>query len=696
MSRMSRSLSALIRAVLRGGGPGMLLAVLIGLPALAQQPVRLRGGEHGDFTRLVLPLPEGAGWTLRPAEGGFTLRLSMPVSFDLSEVFARIPRSRLSALTEEGGGVLTLTVPCDCHAETFLHRDRWLVIDLRDGPGPEGALRPGQPAGPAAEAAGAADRPDPAADGAAPPAGPAPALPAAGPSERTLAEAIARAASLGLLEPVPGLPPPSDPGPVRRPATAVALPPDPDPDPALLPPALPGLALHDAARIPDPAARPALGPTGESCLPAEAFDLAAWAGEGGFAAAIAPRLAAFTDARDRVDPEGAEALARTYVAFGLGREALVALAADGGSSAGRDRLRLLARLVDGEAVDPDALEGQAGCLGPVALWRALARQSVAGTGPQERSAILVALRALPAPLRGSLALRLAEIHLAEGEAEDAAALLPLAAGAGGGGTGTALAEALVAVQGPHPQDGLARLEALARSDARLPPEAMALLLRLSAELRGTLAEDLLTLSAALRAEHGGSPAGRELLLAEIRALSATGRHAEALARLAEGEQTDPFPGLAAAAGEVVQALVRDAPDPVFLTLALESLPARLPEAAADAVARRLLAMGFPPEALAVIGPEGGSAARRLLRAEALAALGDRAGAEAALAGLVGPEAAALQERLQAAEPAGRSSPPSPPEAEAPALSPLAARRALLDEAEAERSRALALLAQSSG
>ncbi|EPX84170.1 hypothetical protein ruthe_02380 [Rubellimicrobium thermophilum DSM 16684] len=437
MSRMSRSLPGLIRAVLRGGGPGMLLAVLIGLPALAQQPVRLRGGEHGDFTRLVLPLPDGVDWTFAPAEGGFALRLSMPVSFDLSEVFARIPRSRLTALTEEEGGVLTLAVPCDCHAETFLHRDRWLVIDLHDGPGPEGALRPGQPAEPVPETAGAEDRPDPvsagAADGAAPPAGPAPALPAAGPNEQTLAEAIARAASLGLLEPVPGLPPPSDPGPVRRPPTAVALPPDPDPDPALLPPALPGLALHDAAQIPDPAAPPALGPTGESCLPPEAFDLAAWAGEEGFAAAIAPRLAAFTDARDRVDPEGAEALARTYVAFGLGREALVALAADGGASAGRDRLRLLARLVDGEAVDPDALEGQAGCLGPVALWRALARQSVAGTSPQERSAILVALRALPTPLRGSLALRLAEIHLAEGEAEDAAALLPLAAGAGAGG-----------------------------------------------------------------------------------------------------------------------------------------------------------------------------------------------------------------------------------------------------------------------
>jgi hypothetical protein len=684
-----------------------LLAALAS-PALAQPAVKLRGGEHADFTRLVLTLPRGADWTLAPVEGGFALRLSAPLPFDLSEAFARIPRTRVAALTDEGGGLLALAVPCDCHAAAFLYREGGLVIDLRDGAGPPGAPRPGLPAGqlpeaptlplvadraqapPLPVAAPPAAPPVAAPPVAAPPAAPAdaPALPAEDGRAQAIAEGIARAASFGLLDPAPGarLPDPRpDPDPAPTPA------PEPDPAPVAALPALPGLALRDAARPPDPAAAPALGPAGEPCLPPEAFDLAAWAGGDDLPAALAPRLAALTDARDRVDPEAAEALARTYVAFGLGREALAALAADGGASAARDRLRLLARIVDGDPVDPAAFEGQAGCLGPVALWRALARGSVAGTGPQERTALLVALRALPAPLRGPLALRLADLHLAAGEPEEAAALLPLA---GGAGRGTDLAKALAAVHGPRPQDGLARLEALARSDARLPPEAMALLLRLSSEARGAVADDLLALSAAIRAEHAGSPAARDLLLAEIRALSATGRHGEALSRLDEGRRADSAPGLDAAAGEVVQAMVRDAPDAAFLALALEGLPARLPEAAADAAARRLLAMGFPPEALALVGPEGGGTARRLLRAEALAALGDRAGAEAALAGLPGPRAEALRAALRAPPPEPPA--PPPPAAEPPALPPLAARRALLDEAAAARARATALLAQGDG
>lgn len=128
---------------MRGLAPwpiGMLLAALIAAPATAGT-IRLRSGEHPGFTRLVLDGGPAAGWRLGRAPGGYLLILDGEGwSFDTSEVFARISRSRLDDVRPgPEAGQLFLSVPCACHASASETADGRIVIDMRDGPAPAGS-----------------------------------------------------------------------------------------------------------------------------------------------------------------------------------------------------------------------------------------------------------------------------------------------------------------------------------------------------------------------------------------------------------------------------------------------------------------------------------------------------------------------------------------------------------------------------
>lgn len=117
-----------------------LWAGLTAMPAFAET-LRLRSGEHDGFTRLVVDLGTKSGWELGRTATGYELRLARgDVDFDLSGVYRLITRDRLSAVSEGGApGRLALSVPCDCHATAFVTGSGALVIDIADGPAPEGS-----------------------------------------------------------------------------------------------------------------------------------------------------------------------------------------------------------------------------------------------------------------------------------------------------------------------------------------------------------------------------------------------------------------------------------------------------------------------------------------------------------------------------------------------------------------------------
>lgn len=111
-----------------------LLLLMAPLPALAQTAL-MRSGDHAEFTRLTLPLPDGAGFTLTEDRGQATLGFTGPLeAIDLSRVYDRIGRNRLSDIAVEEGPTLQLSLACDCPIETTLAASNLLIIDILDGP----------------------------------------------------------------------------------------------------------------------------------------------------------------------------------------------------------------------------------------------------------------------------------------------------------------------------------------------------------------------------------------------------------------------------------------------------------------------------------------------------------------------------------------------------------------------------------
>lgn len=125
-------------------GPSLLLCALAAsavLPgSVRAETLRIRTGEHGSFTRIVVESAARADWALGRSGGRYELRLGPAVAFDVTDAFRLIGRDRVAALS--GGalpGSLLIGLGCDCHATAFATPSGALAIDVADGPATEGA-----------------------------------------------------------------------------------------------------------------------------------------------------------------------------------------------------------------------------------------------------------------------------------------------------------------------------------------------------------------------------------------------------------------------------------------------------------------------------------------------------------------------------------------------------------------------------
>ncbi len=123
-------------------------AWLFGLPALAQTTtLPVRAGEHADFTRLVIRIPDENTWRVTTGDRSARLELAgPPLRFDLSQTFARIPRTKLRAASA-APDLLELQLACDCDIRASEDIPGFLVIDIlapsgQRAPIPPDGMRP--------------------------------------------------------------------------------------------------------------------------------------------------------------------------------------------------------------------------------------------------------------------------------------------------------------------------------------------------------------------------------------------------------------------------------------------------------------------------------------------------------------------------------------------------------------------------
>jgi hypothetical protein len=608
-----------------------LLLLALGIPAQAET-ARILSGEHGDFTRLVIELPGGPEWSVGRTDTGyaFTARDETQPDYDLSAVWQRIPRTRLADLAvDPASGALSLVLGCDCHIFPFEYGRGIVVLDIKEGPPPEGSAF--EAALPAPAAATRLQGSTPAYDwlGAVANGSPAraPALPlpldtgtvSLDPLRDELLEQIAKGAADGVVD-------------MELPGTLSELPAI---DHAELPWANIRIGERPGVTVTSPGALIAEANLPESCAAPELVDLATW-GEGRrphdlLAEARSGLYGEFDLPDDSTILRSTRLL--LYLGFGVEARQNLEMLSAGSASEAVPLYRSMSRLVDGETDPQTPFAAMLECEGAASLWAAVAHDRLPAGPTVNRDAILQAFLALPAHLRRHLGSGLAEKFLARDDTEavriirdamerspdvdpGSVAILDAKATLQAGDTDAAQvhAEAAVALDGDRAESLVALVETHFR---KLQP------------MEKGIAEALL----ALRGETEGSTIGAEVDRAVVLALALSSQTTAAF-------DADPSPSVLSDLWKVIQARASDDDFLRQAVLPTDALRPGVSDEVARATADRLLALGFPDAALVWLGPVAPSdpVELRLAAARVQSARRDARAAVALLDGIPGAEA----------------------------------------------------------
>ncbi len=595
------------------------------------ETARVLSGEHGDFTRLVIELPEGADWQLGRTPDGyaFAVKADVQPGYDLALVWQRIPRTRLQALqADPTTGVLSLRLGCDCHIFPFEYRTGVVVLDIKPGPAPARS---------SFEAAFPAPSPEPVAaitnsktqgynwlaEKDAHKTNPGVALPlpldtgsvSLEPLRDQLLEEIARGAADGIVDMrLPGKP--------RKPIVS---------DYAELPWSQIRVGEDPGVIVTDPDAFVAGSLPASVCADPSLLDLPAWGSDMQPHDVLAMTREGLYGEFDAPVPDAILTSIKGLLYLGFGAEARhqADLMEPAPEDATLRLYRSMARIVDGESDPQTPFASMLDCDGPAALWAALAHDRLPAGRGVNRDAILQAFAALPAHLRRHLGAGLAEKFLARDDTEAArmirdamerapdsdkaaVALLDAKVDLHGGNTEAAIAhaETAVALDGDQAENLVALVESHFQTLEPLAPETAEALLAIQGEIEGTA---------------DGPAVNRAVVLA----LALSGQFDAAFAQENMSE---------AALAELWQVAQDRAPDDAFLTKAVLPAGANPPVVRPEvklAIAKRLLALGFPDAAQAWIGPVevSESPELRLIAAKAALGIGDARSTVALLDGM---------------------------------------------------------------
>jgi hypothetical protein len=661
--------------------------------AAAQEGGPIRTGEHAGFSRIVMTIAPTTEWSLelglREATVVFPGR---ELAFGTDEVWQRIPRTRVTAIQpmrREDGTAVRVALGCDCRVTASFVGARHLALDIHDGA--SAAAAAAMPAGddePAGESPGApkgAAQADAAAD----------AAPSLSEAELALRAQIERGAEQGVValgSPAPrggeageamAPPPLQAPALPESSAEAPAGPPPAvaEPGPARLRPAARPVheapaasappapadwdALHANAQVEattvfdrDGAGRSAGPAPHPECRPDEALDVARWSDGRPLPDQAVELRRLLVGEFDRPNGAVVRDLARLHIRYGLGAEAAEILRGFDTEVEERALLGDLARVVENRTPD-GPLARDIACPGRHGLWLAMAGQPAMIASERHFRSMRTALEEMSPTLRALVGPELVGRFLDAGRIAQARVLHD------------------VVVRPGMAADVATRLASggLAAAERRLP-EAEAWLSGLVEANAPNAGDAVIALVRARLASGAGVP---EAWITDLRVLALEQRRgerepqarklaAEAIAR--NGDLRQAFDELAALAAErpettgavgavAVRLLAEADPEEVGRAAYAETAighGAMVSEAPANdpariAVGTRLLELGLPGPALAMVAPAEarGSEAARLVAAQARLALGKGAEALDTLAGLEGDGIALLRARAHALE-----------------------------------------------
>ncbi len=608
-------------------------------------PVAVSSGEHPGFTRLVFDYGATVDWQFGRSADGYAMRVNgLQPAYDLRGVFQPIGTTRLAAIwPDPATGDLHIGIACACHAIPFEFRPGVIVVDLREGPPPEGSSFETMMDGTMAAALSPSPRPRPRA------------------RPRALSEPYDWLARTITDLPVPqkaGAPmhaPPDPYGialaatlePLRKQLLAqISL----GATQGIVDMTLPAKGQHSdlsgdfaSAQINIGGNRGSLihdeqpqggtlGASGNACIAAERLDIANWATAAPIADQWATAMADLVGEFDQPSPEALARAVRFNLFLGNGAEARQLLHAFGTKLGESALWQSMSYVLDDDSGDLAPLVGQTACDGPAALWSVLAE---AGPLPKtaNSAAIRLAFSELPSHLRTLLGPRIAQRFLDTGDAESARAIrdATIRTGPESEDAAIALVGAEIADMAGDPQAAEDRLRQISDRGGRGAIQALAGLVEMRAR-RGLAVKptDVSALEAS-SAEWGKS--NQDISTAILLGRAASGDPAGAFDMVSEHPEMEP---------KVWSLLADLGTDRQILELAVlpTGTKTKTREGTGIKLATRLLQLGLPQPAAQWL--DDSDAKEPLLRAQLKLALSSPADALALLAGQSAPEAITLR------------------------------------------------------
>ncbi len=619
----------------------VLAAFWLGVSASFAQTITVRSGEHENFSRLVLTLPKEISWKIVESNRSFSLRVDAPtVLFDYSQVFERIPRKRIVAISQERvGSDLVFSLACDCSVSSFVDNANLVVIDVKNAqvqqdqrqrthgsPISQTTYRFSMPSGrqkpistkttllPVVIGQVIESSPPVAMEPITPPQGVRSYSNINVSEERLLAQ-IERASDQGLLEFSEGSKPAN---PKEQRMSGSDMPAEVPEKP--LPMSLSVTTVIDR----DLAAGVALLDLSSAelyCTDPKFVAIGSWGGEENYSDEISRLRSQLYGEFDRLVPEAAVELARFYLFFGFGAEAKQAIELSRKSGAEIQVLLALAEVLDAEeTMTENPFVGQQNCKGDVALWSLLSEQTVAADVNDD--AVLQSFSRLPPHLRERVGPDLSRMYVDSGNGDMANSVLRATTRSGGEiVSGIDFAEASVAELNGDTETEERELMNSIVEGTEYSPRALVELIGNRYESREALAPDLPDLVTAYATEYRGTDLEGDLIKTQVVALALAGRFEEAFSAQEKLQQEDSESEGRAALMPLLTLMSERADDVTFLRYAINSETGGSENVSAqvgEQMAERLLGLGFPDEAemwLKKSGDSLGYKRRRMMQAE---------------------------------------------------------------------------------
>jgi hypothetical protein len=624
-------------------------------PASARS-VEVTSGEHDGFTRVVLNFGQALDWKFGRILDGYRFRpVDQTADYALDPVFEKIGKSRLAAISENlETSELDIGFACACHAIAFEFRPGIIVIDLRDGPPPNGSsfenalpelnISPAPPQTPQPAEGSSQVQPlaynwlnrfSPAAvqsatmatEIASPSLAPPPSsIPDLQPLRDQLLRQLSRGASEGVIE----LALPEPPSPV---------PPKADVDAARVALGELGSVTVQTARTPD---QP-IGAEGTLCISPEKLSFADWAKDwDGLSSAteiLAQDMNKLVGEFDLPDPDSVSRAVKARLFMGFGVEARQILTSFPIESEDQAVWTGLSYLLDGEEDPSSPFLGQAQCATPAAMWAVLADSSLTSATQINTDAVVLAFSRLPPHLRKLVGPRLIERFVSMQDDAAARNLRDAVLRASGQmPADLSVAEARIALAQGDPSKAEAHLEGAVTGVSF--SSAQALISLVDARIAQDLPVEVQTVGSlsAMLDEMRGTEIEPEIRSALIRAEAAAGNFETAFAKLVDSPTQAP---------KVWRALAKLGPDSTLLEYTVPTpnpFPNNLDTVTVNGIAERLLGLGLPKSALEWI--ENSSEPDQLRAAQAHLALRDGQSALAILEQMTTEPALILKAQAQ--------------------------------------------------